>query len=245
MRRRCRAATYPADWDAPVPGTGARGVLGVGGRLVAQGFRGADRLYGYRPARSWRRRSWPRPTDCGGATRSRQGRWRSTPNATAPARGRVSAHPISSMCQRIRCSSSCPRGWVGRSARSSCPRAVRDDHAAVDGGGHDDLPGVDDGRPGRAGGPHGVVGARRRNAGGGEAHRTAADAVLRSRRGRAGVHAVRRGVDVRRSGCRYSTTGWTSGGWTGSATAPSTRWRIRARRQRSSTRRWRCPRTTC
>ena len=36
----------PADWDAPVPGTGARVFSGLAGPL-AQGFRGADRLYGY------------------------------------------------------------------------------------------------------------------------------------------------------------------------------------------------------
>ena len=36
----------PADWDAPVPGTGARVFSGLAGPL-AQGFRGADQLYGY------------------------------------------------------------------------------------------------------------------------------------------------------------------------------------------------------
>ncbi len=36
----------PADWDAPVPDTGARVFSGLAGPL-AQGFRGADRLYGY------------------------------------------------------------------------------------------------------------------------------------------------------------------------------------------------------
>ena len=36
----------PADWDAPVPGTGARVFSGFAGPL-AQGFRGADQLYGY------------------------------------------------------------------------------------------------------------------------------------------------------------------------------------------------------
>ncbi len=43
-------------------------------------------------------------------------RWRSTPNATAPARGRGSARPTSSMCQPIRCSTSCRRGsgWAQR-----------------------------------------------------------------------------------------------------------------------------------
>jgi predicted Zn-dependent protease len=36
----------PADWDAPVPDTGARVFSGLA-RPLAQGFRGADRLYGY------------------------------------------------------------------------------------------------------------------------------------------------------------------------------------------------------
>jgi predicted Zn-dependent protease len=36
----------PADWDAPVPGTGAQAFSGVAHSL-ARGFRGADRLYGY------------------------------------------------------------------------------------------------------------------------------------------------------------------------------------------------------
>jgi predicted Zn-dependent protease len=36
----------PADWDAPVPGTGAKVFSGLTGGL-AQGFRGADQLYGY------------------------------------------------------------------------------------------------------------------------------------------------------------------------------------------------------
>jgi predicted Zn-dependent protease len=36
----------PADWDAPVPATGAQVFSGIAGPL-AQGFRSADRLYGY------------------------------------------------------------------------------------------------------------------------------------------------------------------------------------------------------
>ena len=36
----------PADWDAPVPDTGVRVFAELAGPL-AQGFRGADRLYGY------------------------------------------------------------------------------------------------------------------------------------------------------------------------------------------------------
>jgi predicted Zn-dependent protease len=40
------ATDAPADWDAPVPVTGAEVFSGLAGPL-AQGFRGADRLYGY------------------------------------------------------------------------------------------------------------------------------------------------------------------------------------------------------
>ena len=85
-----------------------------------RGFRGADRLYGF-ARHSWRRRSWRPRAGCGGATLSRPARWRSTPNATAPAPGRASARPISSTCQPIRCSTSCRRGWVGRSGSVELP----------------------------------------------------------------------------------------------------------------------------
>src|SRR3954452_9695167 len=41
-----RGTDVPADWDAPVPVTGARVFSDLAGPL-AQGFRGADQLYGY------------------------------------------------------------------------------------------------------------------------------------------------------------------------------------------------------
>ena len=44
------------------------------------------------------------------------------------------------------------------------------------------------------------------------------DAVLRSGRARSGVRAVRGDDELLGDGCRCSTTGWTSGGSTGSAT---------------------------
>ncbi|MDT7792795.1 MAG: hypothetical protein QOD59_2231 [Mycobacterium sp.] len=37
----------PADWDAPVPGTGALVFAGLADVLAARGFRGTDQLYGY------------------------------------------------------------------------------------------------------------------------------------------------------------------------------------------------------
>ena len=54
-----------------------------------------------------------------------------------------------------------------------------------------DLPGLDHGRPGSAGGPQRIVGARWGNACGGAADGAAADAVLRSVRRGSGVLAVR------------------------------------------------------
>ena len=95
-------------------------VLGAGRPLWHKVFGARTSCTGM-PGISWRRRSWPRRTDCGGGTRSRQARWRSTPNATAPARGRVSARPTSLMCRLIRFSSSCRRGWAGRSGRVELP----------------------------------------------------------------------------------------------------------------------------
>lgn len=109
----------PDDWDAPVPGTSVQAFLDVAGSLAARGSAGRISCTGSRGTVS-RRRSWPRRTACAGASRSRPGRWRSTPNVTVPARGRASALPTSLMCQRIRCSSGCRRGWAGRGAPSSC-----------------------------------------------------------------------------------------------------------------------------
>ncbi|MGE2690318.1 metallopeptidase TldD-related protein [Mycolicibacterium pulveris] len=41
------ATDPPADWDDPVPGTGAQVFLPVAGSLAARGFRGPNQLYGY------------------------------------------------------------------------------------------------------------------------------------------------------------------------------------------------------
>src|SRR5258708_29816399 len=38
--------TVPADWDAPVPGTGAQVFAGLAGRLAGGGVRGPDQVYG-------------------------------------------------------------------------------------------------------------------------------------------------------------------------------------------------------
>ena len=133
----------PADWDAPVPGTGAEVFSDVADSLAAGSA--APTSCTASPTMCWRRRSWRRRPDCAGATPSPPVRWRSTPNATAPAPGRASARPISSMCQPIRCSSSCRRGWAGPAQRRAAGRPLRDDHAAVDGGRHDDLPRLVDG----------------------------------------------------------------------------------------------------
>ena len=102
--------------------------------------------------------------------------------------------------------------------RATC-RALRDDHAAVDGGRHDALHGVGDGRPGRAGRTQRILRTRRRDPGGGAAHRLASHAVLRSDGARPGLHPVRRDEPAPRKRRRCSTTAWSSARSTGSATA--------------------------
>ncbi len=42
-----KATETPQDWDAPVPGTGARAFLPLAETLAGQGFRGPNQLYGY------------------------------------------------------------------------------------------------------------------------------------------------------------------------------------------------------
>ena len=67
--------------------------------------------------------------------------------------------PLTSpMCQRIALLEqlSTRLGWAKRTRRAA-RRPLRDDAAAVGGGGHDDLPGLVDGRSRRAGGPHRAV----------------------------------------------------------------------------------------
>ena len=126
--RQCAAAARAPTRHSRLGRTGARHrrarcSRGVGARADARISTAPTGSTGT-PATSWRRRSWPPRTGCGGATPSRPARWRSTPSAMAPARGRASAHPTSSMCQPIPCSSSSRRGWAGRSAPSSCPRGA-------------------------------------------------------------------------------------------------------------------------
>ena len=146
------------------------------------------------PGTNWRPRSSARPTVCGGgytqptgsveinAKRDGASAWAgvSTPDFVDV--------PTDSMLDEL----STRLDWA-RAHRRAPAGPLRDADAAVDGRRHDDLPRVDHGRPRRAGGPHRAVGAGWRHAGGGEAHRPRADALLRSRRGRAGVHAVRGG----------------------------------------------------
>ena len=132
----------------------------------------------------------------------------------------------------------CRRASTGRAHRGAARGPLRDDPAAVGGRGHDDLPDVDHGGPGRARGAHRPVGARGRTRIGEKL--SALPLTLYSdpaALGR-GIHAVRRDP-VRRSRCRSSTTAWTRTGSTGSVTAPSTRSRTRGRRRRIR-RRWPC-----
>ena len=170
-RRPAAGRDCPADWDAPIAGTGCE-VFGGVAKSLARGFGGADTLYGY--ARHIVgddvRRDLGRAAAAIHAAHRFGGDQRQTCRRQRLG-GRQHAR-FPSVCQRIPCSTDLATrlGWARRTVELPAG-PLRDDHAAVDGGGHDDLPGVDDGRPGRPGGPHCAVGARRRDPGGGAAHR--------------------------------------------------------------------------
>ena len=211
-------AGAPADWDAPVPGTGRRGVR----RRRRRRWRGVSRgrhAVRVRPPRGGDDVPGHARPVCGGASPSRRVRWRSTPNATAPARGWGSARPTSSTCRPIRCSRSCRRGWAGRARTVSLP-AGRYETLMPPSTVADMMIYLAwiDGRPRRAGGPHCVLGARWRHPGGGAAHRAAADAVLGSRRRRAWSVAVRRGGEFVGDGVGVRQRHGRSAASTGSAT---------------------------
>ena len=76
----------PADWDLAVPATGAE-VFGALAASLARGVPRTGHVVRLRPPRDGDdvRRVVDRV--CVGGSRSRPGRWRSTPNVTAPARG--------------------------------------------------------------------------------------------------------------------------------------------------------------
>src|SRR6476660_4239419 len=186
--------TYvPADWDAPVTGTGAQVFSGLTEGL-AQGFRGADQLYGYArhivettfvATSTGLRRRFTQPTGSVEINAKRDGAsaWAgvSTPNFVDV--------PIDSLLEQMSTRLSWTRRTVelpaGRYETIMPPSTVADMmiHLAwsMDGRG--------------AGGPHGVVGSRRRYPGGREADGAADDVVLRPCRGRAVVHAVCRGAE--------------------------------------------------
>jgi len=148
----------PVDWDAPVPGTGPEVFADVAGSL-SRGFAGTDRLYGYAhhsvsttflASSTGLRRRYTQPAGAVeiNAKRGDASAWAGigTPD--------FADVPTDLLLEQL----STRLGWdraAGRAAR----RPLRDDHAAVDGGRHDALPGVGDGRPRRAGGPQRVLGA--------------------------------------------------------------------------------------
>jgi predicted Zn-dependent protease len=169
----------PADWDQPPPGTGAP-VFGEVAASLSRGFRGTDLLYGFAhhvvetihlATSTGIRRRYTQPTGSVEINAKRGGAsaWAGTSTPWFDAAGLVEAH------------------------RGTACRELRDHHAAVDGRRHDDLPGLDVGRPRRAGRPYRAVGPWRRYQGGGEAHRSGLDAVLGSRGAGAGMRAVRGG----------------------------------------------------
>ncbi|CPZ90564.1 putative Zn-dependent protease-like protein [Mycobacteroides abscessus] len=95
-------------WDAEIVPTSA-GVFGSLAADLSTGFDGPD-LCTAMPATNGRPPSWRRRPGCGADSPSRQGRWRSMPNAGWAARGPGCAHPNSSMCPPKRCCVSSPNG---------------------------------------------------------------------------------------------------------------------------------------
>ena len=216
----------PADWDAPVAGTGAEVFADVAASL-SRGFRGTDRLYGFAhhsvsttflASSTGLRRRFTQPT---GAVEINGKRGDASAWAGIGTADFVDV-PTDLMLEDL----SMRLGWAERTRRAA-RGAVRDDHAAVGGGGHDDLSGMVDGRPRCAGRPHRALGARRRDPGRGAAHRLAVDAVLRSDGARAGMHAVRRGEQFLGDGVGVRQRHGDQPGRLDPRRRRSTRWRTR------------------
>jgi hypothetical protein len=179
----------PADWDAPIPATGPEVFSDIAGPL-AGGFRGADRLYGFAQhavettflaTSSGLRRRYTQPTGSVEINAKRDGASAWVGVGTPDFAG----VPTDSLLEQ-----SVDAVGLGQARRRVACRALRDHPAAVGSGRHDGLPRLVDERPRRAGGPHRIFHARRRNSVGGEADRAAADAVLRSHGVRAGLYAL-------------------------------------------------------
>ena len=226
-----------------MPETGTDVFAGVA-KSLATGFRGADQLYGFARheldttfvAHLERAAAALHPADRLGGDQ-RQARRRQRVGRRRHARLRRRAN-------RFHARGAVDAAGLGRAHRRAARRSLRDVDAAVDGGRHDDLPRLDHGRSRRAGGPHRAVGAGR-HPGGGEAHRSGADAVLRSDGGGSGVRAVRGGDEFLGAGVGVRQRHGRRAGRLDPRRRRSTRWPIRGRRPPSSTCPWRCRRTTC
>ena len=132
----------PADWDAPVPGTGAEVFAPVAGAL-AQGFRGPDTLYGFAhhvvettflATSTGIRRRYTQPIGIGGDQRQ-AGRRQRVGGGQHPVVRRGAGRPAAGR----------PVDAAGLGVADGGPagRTLRDDHAAVDRLRHDDLPLLD------------------------------------------------------------------------------------------------------
>ena len=183
----------PAHWDAPVS-VRSRGLARIAGPL-SRGFRGKDRLYGYAhhsvsttflASSTGLRRRYTQPEGAVeiNGKRGDASAWAGvgTPDFTNV--------PIDSLLEEL----SLKLGWAERTVELPAGR-YEYDHAAVDGGRHDDLHawsmvgrGAQEGQP--------LLGARRRHPVGGAAHRVAADVVLRSDGSGPAQYAVRRGEQL-------------------------------------------------
>ena len=208
------------DWDARFPAPASR--CSPAWRGAGAGLRGADQLYGYArhivettfvATSNGLRRRYTQPTGSVEINAKRDGAsaWAgiSTPDFVDV--------PTDSMLDEL----STRLGWARRTVELPAgryetimpPSTVADMMIylawSMDGRG------AQEGRT--------ALSAPGRHPGGGEAHRSAADAVLGSRGG--GLEcAPFVAVPSSSERCRCSTTAWTSAGWTGSATARSTRW---------------------
>ena len=170
-------AGVPADWDAPVPGTGAEVFTDVASSL-SRGFRGSDRLYGFAhhsvstiflASSTGLRRRYTQPTGAVEINGKRGDASAWVGVGTPDFVGVPTDALLDELSMRL---------GLGAAPCRATRRALRDDHAAVDGGRHDALHGVGDGRSGRAGRTQRVFRTRRRDPGGGATYRLASHIVF-------------------------------------------------------------------
>ena len=146
--------TVPADWDAPMPGTGPEVFADIARRAGSRGFRGSDQLYGFArhaletvflATSSGLRRRYTQPTGSVEINAKRD---------AASAWVAVGTPDFADVPTEFDARTAVDAAGLGQAQRRAARGALRDAAAAVGGGRHDGLPGVVDGRSRRAGGPH-------------------------------------------------------------------------------------------